>query len=139
MKTNQKPGSEPIGAAAAVVLRQGDKLIHAIFSSCEITDEDTILGLAVKRAMDENPGSVVISVIALVVSSPNAKDDIAAELAHRDAEIARLRDVCERAMTYGLNGSKCYSAREACKVGDDMRDILANAQDERPLAAEENL
>ena len=48
-----------------------------------------------------------------------------------ERENARLLDVCERAMTYGLNGSKCYSAREACKVGDDMRDILANAPSDR--------
>ncbi len=41
-------------------------------------------------------------------------------------ENEKMRLLIARAMEYGVNGSRCYSATEACRTGEAMRDILSN-------------
>ena len=43
-------------------------------------------------------------------------------------ENEKMRLLIARAMEYGVNGSRCYSASEACRTGEAMRDILSNAE-----------
>ena len=44
-------------------------------------------------------------------------------------EVRVFRDLCERAMKYGVNGSKVYSATEACKTGDEMIEALKQSRE----------
>jgi hypothetical protein len=62
-------------SVASVLLRLEGSLLHTLFTSNEITDEDTIRGYAIRKAMGENPGSVVISVLCRVIPEPSAPVD----------------------------------------------------------------
>ena len=50
-------------------------------------------------------------------------------------ENEKMRLLIARAMEYGVNGSRCYSATEACRTGEAMRDILSNVPHHLPRKA----
>jgi hypothetical protein len=52
---------------------------------------------------------------------------LALELAFRraiESGAEPWRGYCQRAMDWGLNGARGYSATEACKLGDEIKDAL---------------
>jgi hypothetical protein len=45
-------------------------------------------------------------------------------------ENVRLRELMRRALQYGLNGTACYDAHEANRVGEEMRKAVCGPNDE---------
>jgi hypothetical protein len=46
------------------------------------------------------------------------------EEAIKAANERRVKDPLAEAMEFGMNGSRCYSATQACRVGDDMKMLI---------------
>ena len=59
-------------AVATVILRKNGEFLHTLITSKEIEDEDTMRGVAIKRAMELKEGYDVASVMVEIIPVPNS-------------------------------------------------------------------
>jgi len=66
-----------------------------------------------------------------VTNAINVIDTLIGDREALAAENDRLIGLIQRAMVFGVNGARLYSAREACQTGEEMKAVLRNVANAR--------